>query len=750
VDEPDRESAAAGPLSGVRVLEVSRERPARIAGMLLADLGADVLRVVGPGAPPEPLTPETVCWDRGKRVARIAADGVPGAAVRADVMVVDGSRSSLRGWQAEALGETHPSLVHVWMPPYGEHGEWKDLPDDPLLLAALGSLAVYYPADDDSPVAPIVAGLTHIQGALGASAAVAGLVGRQRTGAAQASVVTGLHAAAAVMGTAFAEINDQPAFSASRALRGAPSWRIYRCADGEWLFLAALTPGIFFRALEALDRLDVMALPEVAGDFQSILDLNRGRRAVEAELESVFAANTSAHWLARLQQARVPCTTVKSRAEWMDGPIVRGNHGRADLQHPSLGQVSMPNVPVILSDTPGSVRGFSRELASGHDVWPQAVGRPGAGPQAAAAPAAGPPGARGSLPLAGVAVVDASSFLAGPMVSAVLADFGADVVRVEPVGGDSYRNFSLAFLAVNQRKRGAVIDLKQPDGIEALHALLARADVFVENLRPRALAALALEDDATSPRFPRLVHCSVSAFGRAEAFADLPGFDPIFQCLNGMAAAQGAEGEPIVCPAPVNDVATGALGALGCLAALFRRQAAGRGQRVWVSLAASSTFIQSGEFTTWAGSPPTPRGDLLFRGPGHGHRYHQCRDGWIAVAAVSEALRAQLAAALGVDDLADAAGVLRGHTVASATRLLNTHGVPACRVVPRHRPLRDPFLMDNGFSHLVPVPEGVARVVDRHSCWPGAAGPRASRSFAPGEDTRAVLASAGLDPGGLT
>jgi crotonobetainyl-CoA:carnitine CoA-transferase CaiB-like acyl-CoA transferase len=97
----------------------------------------------------------------------------------------------------------------------------------------------------------------------------------------------------------------------------------------------------------------------------------------------------------------------------------------------------MPNVPVILSDTPGSVRGFCRELASGEDVWPQAAGRPGAGPQAAGPQAAGPPGTRGSLPLAGVAVVDASSFLAGPMVSAVLADFGADVVRVEPVGGDS-------------------------------------------------------------------------------------------------------------------------------------------------------------------------------------------------------------------------------------------------------------------------------------------------------------------------
>jgi crotonobetainyl-CoA:carnitine CoA-transferase CaiB-like acyl-CoA transferase len=709
--------------------------------MLLADLGADVVRRVDPDVWPEPVTPESVCWDRGKKVVPIAVDDVTRFAARADVMVVDESPSSLHGrsWGSEALRESHPGLVHLWMPPYGEEGEWQDLPEDPVLLAALGGLAVYYPADDDSPVAPVVAGLTHLHGAFGAAAAVAGLIGRERSGSAQSGVVSGLHAAAALMGTLLAEFNDGPGFSPSRALKGTPNWRTYRCADDQWLFLAALTPDIFFRALETLDRLDLMAHPDVAGDFMAVLDVNRGRIAVNAELEAVFASNTSAHWIAEFQKLRVPCTVVKPRADWMNSSIVRDNDGRRDLVHPTLGAVSMPDVPITLSDTPGSVRGFAEEFprADESQLW---------GPPVQPPRSHTPRDTRPSLPLDGVTVVDGSSFLAGPMVATLLADYGADVVKVEPVGGETYRNYALAFLAVNQRKRGVVIDLKRPEGIEALHALLQNADVFVENLRPQALAGLHLGDEGASPRFPRLVHCSVSAFGRAEAFADFPGFDPIFQSLNGMALAQGGpDGEPLVCVAPLNDATTGALGALGALAALYHRQASGRGQRVWVSLAASSTFVQSGEFTTWAGSPEPQGGDVLFRGPGNGHRYYECLDGWIGVAAVSEALRTQMAAALGTDGLAGAAEALRVHTVGSATELLNRQGVPACRVVARHLPLRDPFLVDNGFSHLVEFPDGTARVVDHHSRWPEAPEPRASRFFDPGDDTRAVLTSVGVD-----
>lgn len=729
-------AAAHGPLDGVRVVEASRGRPARIAGMLLADLGADVVRLVTPDAPPEPLTPETVCWDRGKSVVRAPLRDLHEDGGAADVVLVDEAPSSLesQGLSRAAVRRVHPGAVHVWLPAYGEHGEWKDLPEDPLLLAGLGCLAVYYPADDDSPVAPVVAGLTHLHGALGASAAVGGLVGRVRTGTAHAGVVTGLGAAAMLMGTSFAEIDGGPSFMPSRALRGAPNWRTYRCADGEWLFLAALTPDIFFRALEALDRLDVMALPEVAGDFQAIADLARGRLAAGAELEAVFAALPSTHWLARLQAARVPCTTVRSRAEWMDSEIVRANDGRVDLLHPELGTVTMPNVPLTFSATPGRVRRFARAFdpADRADTLPRAPG--------SAVPASsGPPT---SQPLDGVTVVDGASFLAGPMVSAILADFGADVVKVEPPGGEPYRTFPLAFLAVNQLKRGVELDLRRPEGVAGLHRLLAGADVFVENLRPGMLGSLGLGGNGSPPAFPQLVHCSVSAFGHAEAFADLPGFDPVFQSLNGMAIAQGPDDEPVVTGAPLNDTATGALGALGSLAALFQRYSGGAGQRVRISLASASTFIQSGEMTSWPGSPPPQRGDVMFRGPDAGHRYYACADGWIGVAAVTEELRVRLCTGLGITDVTEAEVVLAALTVASATSALARHGVPACRVVPRNLPMRDPFLVDNGFGHVVPFPpDSTARVVGPMSRWPGTEPVRGPRHFSPGEDSSSVLAA---------
>jgi crotonobetainyl-CoA:carnitine CoA-transferase CaiB-like acyl-CoA transferase len=725
-----------GPLTDVRVLEATSGRAGRIAGMLLADLGADVVRALDPGAASEPSSPEALCWDRGKRVAQIPAHDVVPTAGAADILIVDAPTEVLqaRGWDRETLSEAHPHLLHLWMPPYGERGEWQDLPEDPLLLAALGTLAVYNPADDDSPVAPVIASLSHLHGAMGAAAAVAALVGRQRLGIARAGVVTGLHAAAAVMGTAFSEIDDSAPVVTSRALTGPPTWRTYRCSDGKSFFLAALTPDLFFRALEAVDRLDLMALPEVGGDFYSIIDLNRGRHAMNEALEAVFASNTTGHWLARLGELRVPCTHVQSRADWMKGPVVAENNGRVDLDHPSLGAVTMPHVPVVLSDTPGAIRGFAAAAPPGAPVWPARAELPAVETAAPAHPV---------LPLDGVTVVDGSTFLAGPLVATLLADYGADVIKVEAPAGDPYRTYSLSFLAVNQRKLGIVLDLKSTDGVERLQGLLSRADILVENLRPAALAALALDEGSDSPRFPRLVHCSVSAFGRAEAFADAPGFDPIFQCLSGMAVAQGGDGEPTVCMAGANDAATGALGALGSLAALYHRGTTGRGQRVDVSLAMSSTFVQSSELTTWAGSPEPQRGGPLFRGPDDGHRYHECIDGWVAVAAVGATLRARLATALRIDDLADAAAALRGHTVASATSLLAGHDVPVCRVAARPRPLLDPFLEENGFTHLVETSMGTARVVDRHSRWPDAPEPRPGRFFDLGEDADEALAASG-------
>jgi crotonobetainyl-CoA:carnitine CoA-transferase CaiB-like acyl-CoA transferase len=730
---------AAGPLAGVRVVEVSTGRVGRIAGMLLADLGADVIKVVAPGRRDRPPRPSDICWDRGKRLLEASDAEALRIAGHCDVLLVNATPADIaaRGLASQQVREAVPTAVHVWLPPYGEAGEWRDLPEDPLFLAALTSLAVHLPADDASPVAPVVSSLSSIQGALGAAAAVAGLVGRARSGRAQSVVVTGLHAGAALMGTAFTEINDEPAFAPSRAIVPAPNWRTYACADGKRIFVAALTPELFYRALDAIGRLDVMALPEVAGDFQSVLDLKRGRPAVTAALEPVLAGRASDEWIKRFREVRVPCALVQTRTQWMDGPVVADNGARITLRHPDLGEIVMPNVPVDFSVTPGRVRGFAVTVEPGRAPWADQVqaGSPAGKRQAEDQKAA--------LPLAGLRVLDASSFLAGPMAGTVLADFGADVIRVEPPSGDGYRNYPLSFLAVNQRKRGIALDLADPASKEIVHALLARMDVLVENMRPAARARLDLAD--TAGRHPRLVHCSVSAFGDTGRWADMPGFDPLLQSLSGMARAQGGDGDPVVGSAGVNDAATGALSALGIVAALYWRERTGAGQRVRSSLAVSSTFVQAAEYTTWDGAPEPLQGGELFRGPADGHRYYECADGWIAVAAVGDPAREAMLGALRVADFPAAASALRALPVTRTAGLLAGAGVSACRVAARPRPLRDQFLEDNGFTHLVAMPQGTGRVVDHHSRWPQAPEPRTSGYFEIGEDTAAVLGELGRE-----
>jgi crotonobetainyl-CoA:carnitine CoA-transferase CaiB-like acyl-CoA transferase len=358
-----------------------------------------------------------------------------------------------------------------------------------------------------------------------------------------------------------------------------------------------------------------------------------------------------------------------------------------------------------------------------------------------------------------------STFMAAPFAGSLLADFGAEVVKVEPAGGDPYRVYSAAYTAVNQRKQAAALDLRDPGERDALLSLAAGSDVLIDNLRAASMDRLGL-GDAVLAAFPRLVRCSVSAYGRTGPFADLPGFDPVMQARSGMMLAQGGAGEPVASVAPVHDVATAALAAFGILAALFARTRTGVGQHVTASLAGSSVFLQSGELTTFAGRPETPAGGTDFPGPSAVRRYYQTSDGWLAVAATTAAQVAGVVSAvdhpewgtlaelaLAGDANSDAAlagrlsAVLAGRPVQAWLDELSAHGVPACRVLPRAGELDDPFLVENDFSHVVDDPgTGKLRVVRGFSDWPGAvrtAG-RPARGTTPGEETAAVLAAAGL------
>ncbi|MFI7072975.1 CaiB/BaiF CoA transferase family protein [Micromonospora sediminicola] len=199
-------------------------------------------------------------------------------------------------------------------------------------------------------------------------------------------------------------------------------------------------------------------------------------------------------------------------------------------------------------------------------------------------------------PLHGVLVADFSRILAGPYATMLLADLGADVVKVESPHGDDTRNWrpplrddvSTYYLAVNRNKRSVVLDLTDPDDLVLAHRLADRADVLIQNFRPGALRRFGLDHDTATARNARLVYASISGFGAAGG-ADLPGYDLMAQAAAGLMSLTGAaDGPPVKAGVAVLDVITGLHAALGILAALRHRESTGRGQHVTVDLLSSA------------------------------------------------------------------------------------------------------------------------------------------------------------------
>jgi crotonobetainyl-CoA:carnitine CoA-transferase CaiB-like acyl-CoA transferase len=197
--------------------------------------------------------------------------------------------------------------------------------------------------------------------------------------------------------------------------------------------------------------------------------------------------------------------------------------------------------------------------------------------------------------LQGLKVVDLTHVMAGPTCTLMLADMGADVIKVEKVpGGDDTRRSvpprvgdqAASFLMMNRSKRGIALDLKNPNAREALLRLVDTADVFVENYRRETLRKMGLDWEALHARNPRLIYCSISGFGRTGPYRDRGGFDLVAQAMSGIMSITGTRpGEPPVkCGAPLTDITAGLLATIGILAALQHRHRTGEGQFVDTSL----------------------------------------------------------------------------------------------------------------------------------------------------------------------
>ena len=264
-------------------------------------------------------------------------------------------------------------------------------------------------------------------------------------------------------------------------------------------------------------------------------------------------------------------------------------------------------------------------------------------------------------PLQGIKVVELAQIMAGPTCGMLLADMGADVIKVEKLpGGDDTRSYSepqvkgesAAFMILNRNKRGIAVNLKAPGGLEVVKRLLADADVVTENYRKGTLEKLGLGYEVLRALNPRLVYCAISGYGRTGPYSDKGGFDLIAQGFAGLMSITGEPGgPPVKSGTPIADINAGVLAALGIVSALLARQATGRGQLVETSLmeAGIQQMYWQAAIHFATGANPGPSGSAhILTAP---YQAFPTADGWINLGGANQPNWERIVKAIGMPEL---------------------------------------------------------------------------------------------------
>jgi crotonobetainyl-CoA:carnitine CoA-transferase CaiB-like acyl-CoA transferase len=337
-------------------------------------------------------------------------------------------------------------------------------------------------------------------------------------------------------------------------------------------------------------------------------------------------------------------------------------------------------------------------------------------------------------PLEGIRIVDLTSVVVGPMVTQVMADYGADVVKIEPPGGDHVRGLagrgrtqgmSSKFLHLNRNKRSLVLDVKDSDGFEALMKLVARADVLIWNMRPAAMKALRLDYETVRAANPKIVYCGIVGFGSEGRYAGKPAYDPIIQGMAGIAALHHrATGEPRYVPIVMADKNAGLVATQMLLLALLARERTGESQSVEVPMFENvAKYVLEEHLYLRTFQPPLgemgdPRIFDAWAKP------IPTSDGWICLAANTDAQAFAFFRAIGRPELKDdprfcsiamrfqnvreyfglRSAALATRTTAEWLKILNDEDVPAMAYNTLEQLVEDPHLKDVGLLRSVEHP----------------------------------------------
>jgi crotonobetainyl-CoA:carnitine CoA-transferase CaiB-like acyl-CoA transferase len=733
-----RSSYSERPCAGVKVVEIASGTSdlglgaaGGVPGMLLADLGAEVVRVVDATA--APIDAEVSwgrVWHRDKRIIAGADRNEVFALLRAaDVALVYGPEdlveSRLLGYREVRM--VNPALVYARCRP--SRTAAGTVADFGLAVEARAGFCTQLAGHRRGPIFVDVRASGMGTAYLLVTSVLALLCRRARTGAggwAETSLYDGLLTTLGCM--------------IGRSERAAPEvesyWEqgstypnfLYRCADGELIQVWFGGKGMYESVIRVLGD-----EPSTEGYYTDQVTGKLGERA--DRWKSFFAREPRDVWIERLRAAKVACEPVYGPGEVLRDPhlagiglaVTRSGDGHDDRMIGSV--ISAHGRATGTGASPGRrTTGTGTVAGAPPGDRPAPAGEKAAdsGPAARAGLASGC-GKPGPALLSGLRVLDFSAFVAGPLAAEVLADLGADVVKVEPPEGEAMRAAAYAVAACQRGKRSLALDITASEARPVLDRLLGWAEVVLHNFRVGVAERLGIDEQTAARHNPDVVYCHASAFGASGPRAAFPGNDALMQALTGFErAAGGAGNDPLAATWIPIDMAGGWLAATGVLAGLYARARQGRGQGVVTSLLGAGLLLHSGVFERDGELVAGPVLDDRQTGYGPGYRIYQAADGrWFALVLPDRAAWRQLAALPEIDGLPETYAPLRGGAADPAARTAEAvlatafATAPAADWVTRLRDLgliAEPVepLDRDGFRHAVlddPVNRRLGRVV---------------------------------------
>ncbi|HVC71102.1 MAG TPA: CoA transferase [Acidimicrobiales bacterium] len=634
----------AGALDGIRVLDLSQGIAGPLGVLLLAEHGADVIKVEPPGGDPFRAYEGSRCWNRSRRSVIVDLTSDEGRAqfrrlaAEADV-VVESFRPGVAGrlgFGYDELRAIDDRIILVSCPAYPPGHRLAGRPGYDALVQATSGQMWAQPGWRPGPIFLHMPVPSMGAAFLVSAGALAALSARQGTGRGQ-HVQTSLLQGALLYTTQLYQDAElaQPGYHELMAKTYPPGIHqtmLFECAAGGWIHISVMSGLPPLATLDEVigldDAPDILTLMGLSPTERAALDVRRRTRMRSWDRDELVEQLRRANHAA---EAVVPAHEVLRHVQTIANDTV------ATVHDPERGATRQMGVPIHLLGTPGAVRGPQPRPGEHSEA---VLGAP-AVPRHGAAGATGPPPASSPFALGGIRVVDFGQYLAGPFGPMILSDLGADVVKVEPITGDSMRFSAKPFIGCQRGKRSLALDLKHPRGLEAASRLVAGADVVHHNMTRGVASRLGIDYAACRALRADIIYCNTYAYGLDDPLGRFGGLDPLYQASSGIEYEAGAVpsgNDPLYLRFGMCDTANAMLSVVGVLLALVHRARTGEGQELWTSLHDGGIVFTSDAWTGADGAVwDRPHLDAGLHGTAALYRLYQTAgEGWICLAAVTD------------------------------------------------------------------------------------------------------------------